>query len=83
MFAKDKHMTITLRQITTHGRLTSSLWKTVSTVDLQVKKNNYVYQILEQLIRIVPTNCKVIILGGREFGTLPMFEKLHKTLGFH
>lgn len=27
-------------------------------------------------------NCEVIILGGREFGALPMFEKLHKHLVF-
>ncbi len=83
VFAKDKQMTIALRLVTTHGRATPLLWQTVSTEGLKGKKNDYVYAILERLRRLVPEKCEVVILGDREFGTLHMFEKVHKTLGFH
>ena len=83
VFAKDKQMTIMLRLVTTHGRATPLLWKTVSTIDLKGKKNDYVFEILCRLRALVPSDCEVVILGDREFGTLNMFEKVHKHLGFH
>lgn len=83
VFAKDSQMTVCLRLITTHGRATPLLWQTVSTVDLKGKKNDYVFAILERLRILVPKCCDVVLLGDREFGTLNMFEKVHKTLGFH
>ena len=83
VFAKDSQMTICLRLITTHGRATPLLWQTVSTTGLKGKKNDYVFSILERLRILVPENCEVVLLGDREFGTLNMFEKVHKTLGFH
>ena len=83
VFAKDKQMSIALRLVTTHGRATPLLWQTVSTTDLKGKKNDYVDEILFRLRGIVPSGCEVILLGDREFGTLNMFEKVYKTLGFH
>lgn len=83
VFAKDSQMTICLRLITKHGRATPLLWQTVSTVGLKGKKNNYVFEILERLRILVPKSCDVVLLGDREFGTLNMFEKVHKTLGFN
>lgn len=83
VFAKDEQMTICLRLITSHGRATPLLWKTVSTVNLKGKKNIYVNEILKRLRSLVPSHCEVILLGDREFGTLNMFETVHKNLGFH
>lgn len=83
VFAKDKQMSIALRLVTTHGRATPLLWQTVSTTNLKGKKNAYVDEILLRLRGLVPSDCEVILLGDREFGTLNMFEKVHKTLGFH
>jgi len=83
VFAKDSQMTICLRLITSHGRATPLLWQTVSSVDLKGKKNDYVFAILERLRLLVPDDCEVVLIGDREFGTIKMFDKVHKTLGFH
>lgn len=82
VFAKDKHMTITLRLITRHGRATPLLWKTVPTENLKGKKSQYVFSLLEKLRCLVPQSCQVIILGDREFGTLRNMKKLTDELNF-
>ena len=82
VFAKDKHMTITLRLITRHGRATPLLWNTVPTEDLKGKKSQYVFSLLEKLRCLVPQSCQVIILGDREFGTLRNMKKLTDELNF-
>ena len=82
VFAKDKHMTITLRLVTTHGRATPLLWKTVEYKNLKGNKNKYVFEILSRLRKLVSNNCQVIILADREFGTLNCMEKIKKELNF-
>lgn len=82
VFHKDKHMTLALRLVTTHGRATPLLWETVSTKDLKGKKNDYVDMLLSRLKQVVPMTCQVVLLGDREFGTLRMFDKLSKSFGF-
>lgn len=82
VFAKDQHMTITLRLITRHGRATPLLWKTVSAVGLKGHKNDYVFMLFEKLKRIVDDSTQVIILADREFGTLNNMKKLKDELGF-
>lgn len=81
VFQKDQHMTLALRLVTNHGRATPLLWQSINTSDLKGRKNEYVDTILERLKKIVPADCQVILLGDREFGTLRMFEQVHKTLG--
>lgn len=83
VFAKDGHMTITLRLVTTHGRATPLLWKTVSVVGLKGRKTGYVFELLESLRKIVPEGTDVIMLADREFGTLNSMKKLKEELGFH
>jgi len=82
VFAKDGHMTITLRLITTHGRATPLLWKTVSVVDLKGNKNKHVFALLEKLRRLVSEDTQVIILADREFGTLNQMKAIKEILGF-
>ena len=82
VFAKDQHMTITLRLITTHGRATPLLWRTVSVVGLKGNKNSYVFALLEKLRRLVKHHCDVIILADREFGTLNNMKKIKEELNF-
>lgn len=43
VFAKDQQMTLTLRLITTHGRATPLLWRTVSVIGLKGNKNSQVF----------------------------------------
>lgn len=82
VFAKDGHMTITLRLITTHGRATPLLWKTVSVVGLKGNKNKHVFSLLERLRIIVPKGIQVVLLADREFGTLNQMKKIKEVLGF-
>lgn len=82
VFAKDRQMTLTLRLITSHGRATPLLWKTVSSIGLKGNKNHYVFLLFEQLRRLVSSDTQVIILADREFGTLNNMEKLKAELGF-
>jgi hypothetical protein len=82
VFAKDGHMTITLRVITTHGRATPLLWKTVSVVDLKGNKNKHVFELLEKLRTLVSEDTQVIILADREFGTLNQMKVIKEILGF-
>lgn len=82
VFAKDEQMTITLRLITTHGRATPLLWKTVSVVGLKGHKNGYVFHLLDRLREIVPEDTEVILLADREFGTLNTMKKLKEKLNF-
>ena len=82
VFAKDKQMTITIRLVTTHGRATPLLWKTVSVIGLKGNKNTYVFMLLEKLRQLVPLSCQVIVLADREFGTLNNMQKIKKELFF-
>jgi len=82
VFAKDKQMTITLRLVTTHGRATPLLWRTVSTVELKGNKNQYVYELLTRLRTLVPPHCEVMVLADREFGTINNMRKLKEELKF-
>ncbi len=82
VFAKDAQMTITLRLVTTHGRATPLLWKTVSSKDLKGNKNKYLYGLLDELRKIVPFDCQVVILADREFGTLNCMIKIKEKLEF-
>ena len=82
VFAKDAQITLTLRLITTHGRATPLLWRTVSVNGLKGKKTSHVFALLEKLRQLVPEDCRVIVLADREFGTLNNMKKLKDALGF-
>ncbi len=82
VFAKDEQLTITLRLVTTHGRATPLLWRTVSAIGLKGNKNSHVFALLEKLRLLVPDSCQVIVLADREFGTLNNMKKLKDELKF-
>jgi hypothetical protein len=82
VFAKDSQMTLTVRLVTKHGRATPLLWETVSTIGLKDNKVNYTFRLLERLRGIIPTDCQVIILADREFGTIDNMIKLKEALEF-
>ena len=69
--------------MTTHGRATPLLWKTVSSKNIKGKKNNHVKELLFKLRQLAPKTCEVIVLADREFGTLKTMKYLREMLGFH
>lgn len=82
VFARDNQLTLTIRQITKHGRATPLLWQTVSNKNLKGKKTSYAFELFEKLRRLVPSTCQVIVLADREFGTLKNMKKLKEGLAF-
>jgi hypothetical protein len=81
-FDADSQATISLNLVTTHGRATPLLWKTIDTKQLKDNRNNYEDEILLRLKNAINHNVKVTILADRGFFDIKLFEFL-KELGFH
>jgi hypothetical protein len=81
-FDADDHATIALNLVTTHGRATPLLWKTVLKSTLKNKRNDYEDELLLRFKEILPTDVKVTVLADRGFGDIKLYDFLHKELGF-
>lgn len=80
-FDADEQTTIVLSLITTHGRATPLMWKTVSKKGLKTRRNGYEDELLEQLRAAIPETVSVTILADRGFGDQKLYEYL-RTLNF-
>lgn len=78
----DDQATIVLSQITSHGRATPLLWKTVVKSELKGWRNAHEDAVLERLRQVLPAGVKVTILADRGFGDQAMYELLKDQLGF-
>jgi len=81
-FYPDNHSTICLNLVTSHGRATPILWKTVNRKKLKNNRNNYEDEILFQLRELVSEDVKVTILADRGFCDIKLFEFIKNELGF-
>jgi len=63
-FAADSHATIAINLITSHGRATPLIWKTVSKRTLKNNRNKYEDQVLYRLRELTPDNVKVTVLAS-------------------
>lgn len=81
-FDKDSHTTICLNLVTSHGRATPLLWKTVNKKKLKDNRNNYEDAILLRLYNALPADVNVTILADRGFFDTRLFEFLKQELGF-
>lgn len=81
-FYPDNHSTICLNLVTSHGRATPLLWKTVNRNTLKNKRNNYEDEVLIQLRELVPEDVKVTILADRGFCDIKLFKFIKEALGF-
>lgn len=81
-YDNDNHTTLQLSLVTTHGRTTPLLWKTVDKDDLKFKKNGYEKEILANLHAIIAPNIKVTILADRGFGSIENFSYMKEELNF-
>jgi len=81
-FDADSQATICLNLVTSHGRATPLLSKTVDKKKLKNNRNNYEDEILLRLKNAINQNIKVTILADRGFFDIKLFEFL-KELGFH
>lgn len=77
----DNQTTIAANVITTHGRATPLVWKTVLKSELKGKRNQYEDEILGLLSEIIPGSVKVTILADRGFSDTKLYRHLDE-IGF-
>lgn len=80
-FDDDDQTTLVLNLITTHGRATPLLWKTVPKAGLKHHRNDHEDALLLQLRLAVPDDVRVTVLADRGFGDQKLYTLL-QDLGF-
>ena len=70
----DDQSTIALNMVTSHGRATPLLWKTVKKSDLKDRRNEHEDKLLERLREIVPRTVRVTVLADRGFGDQKLYD---------
>jgi hypothetical protein len=81
-FDGDEQTTLVLNVITTHGRATPLLWKTVTKKGLKTRRNDYEDDLLRRLRDAVPDDVRVTVLADRGFGDQKLYQYLRGELGF-
>lgn len=81
-FDADNQSTLVLSMITSHGRATPLLWKTVVKSELKGWRNEHEDVLLERFRQVVPEGLKVTVLADRGFGDQALYELLKDQLGF-
>lgn len=75
-FDRDDQATIAMYLITSHGRATPLVWKTVRKSELKNKRNEHEYDVIRRLHEILPADVTVTLLADRGFGDQKMFAYL-------
>lgn len=81
-YEADDHCTIAAYLITSHGRATPLVWKTVPKSTLKKKRNDYEDELLERLREVVPAGTRVTIVADRAFGDQKLYDSL-LGMGWH
>lgn len=81
-FDADKQATLQISLVTSHGRATPLLWKTVYKKNLKNKRNDYEDELLNRLKEVMPEDVKVTVLADRAFGDTKLYDFLRHDLGF-
>lgn len=81
-FEPDNQSTIALNLVTSHGRATPLIWKTVDRSTLKNHRNSYEDECLLKLRALIPDDIKVTILADRGFCDTKLFQYLEGYLGF-
>ena len=82
-FDVDNQATLALNLVTSHGRSTPLLWKTVDKHTLKGRRNAYEDECLLKLRSLVASDVKVTILADRGFCDTQLFKYLNDYLDFH
>lgn len=78
----DDQSTLVLSMITSHGRATPLLWRTVMKSEIQGGRNEHEDTLLERFRQVLPEGVKVTVLADRGFGDQALYELLKEQLGF-
>jgi len=80
-FDKDDHAVIALYLLTSHGRATPLLWRTVRKSELKDQRNAHECAVIERLHEILPESVDITLLADRGFGDQKLFFWLD-TIGW-
>ena len=75
-FDPDKQATICLYLVTTHGRATPLVWKSVEKATLEGNRNSYETEVIDRLSAALSSDVKVTLLADRGFGDQKRYEHL-------
>lgn len=80
-FDADDQATITLHMVTSHGRTTPLLWKTVRKSKMKGWRNEHEDALLQRFREVLPEGVKVTVVADRGFGDQALYELLKDQLG--
>lgn len=75
-FEGDDHTTCAAHLITTHGRATPIMWKTIKKSELAGQRNQIEGEIIEHLQEIIPRHVDITLLADRGFGDQKRYDHL-------
>ena len=75
-FADDNQTTCAINVVTTHGRATPLLWKTIKKSELLGRQHQLEDELLERLQAIVPRDVRLTLLADRGFGDQKRYDHL-------
>lgn len=79
-FDADNQSTIALSMVTSHGRATPLLWKTVVKSELAGWRNEHEDVLLERFREVLPEGVRATVLADRGFGDQALYEMLKEQL---
>jgi hypothetical protein len=77
-FDRDDQSTIALHMLTSHGRATPLLWKTVVKSELAGWRNAHEDSLLNRLREVLPEGVQVTVLADRGFGDAKLYELMRQ-----
>lgn len=77
----DDQATIALHMVTSHGRATPLMWKTVVKSEMAGNRNDHEDALLARFAEVLPKGVRVTILADRGFGDQKLYEHMAR-LGF-
>jgi hypothetical protein len=80
-FDGDDQATIAMYLVTSHGRATPLLWKTVQKTALKDRRSSYEWEVIARLHEILPESVDVTLLADRGFADQKLFLDL-EVLGW-
>ena len=80
-FDKDGHSTIAIYLVSSHGRATPLVWKTVSKANLKNRRGEWELLVIRRLHEILSEGVDIMVLADRGFGAQDLFAYLD-TIGW-
>lgn len=80
-FDKDGQATIALYLVSSHGRATPLVWKTIDKAKLKGRRGEYELEVVGRLHEVVPAGVDVMVIADRGFGDQKLFAWLD-TIGW-